>query len=39
MPIKVIHFQNPFKSLVKEKDGTKVVVYNGKEYKQVSKKR
>ena len=39
MPIRVIRFQNPFKNLVKKEDGSKIITYNGKEYKQVSKKR
>lgn len=39
MPIKVKPFINPFRAIVKKTEEDKVVIYNGKEYKQVSKKR
>ena len=40
MPIKVEHFVNPFKNLVKENgDKVKIVTHNGKTYEQVVRKK
>ena len=40
MGIKIEHFINPFrKSTEQSSDGIKVVVYKGKEYKQVVRKK
>lgn len=38
MPIKIEPFVNPFKAHKKEEDGVKIIVHNGKEYKQVIRK-